>query len=113
MLCYKFTPDRKVNLDETGVNIVLPTLKVLGEKKQRQVGQIVSAEREELVTSDSDSSESELLKLSDDNNNEESDEGDEKFDIPNPENINIIDFFLIKFEKKKSVVHYVAKVISK
>lgn len=50
MLRYKFTPDRIVNLDETGINTVLPTPKVLAEKKQRQVGQIVSAERGELVT---------------------------------------------------------------
>lgn len=51
--------------------------------------------------SNSDSSENELLKLSDDD------------DDANPENINIGDFLLIKFEKKKSVVDYVAKVISK
>lgn len=45
----KFTPDRIIK-DETGVNTVLPTPKVLAERKQRQVGQIVSAERGELVT---------------------------------------------------------------
>lgn len=50
MLRYKFTPDRIVNLDETGINTVLPTPKVLADKKQRQVGQTVSAERGELVT---------------------------------------------------------------
>ncbi|GBP05882.1 hypothetical protein EVAR_5164_1 [Eumeta japonica] len=50
MLRSKFTPDRIVNLDETDINTVLPTPKVLAEKKQRQVGQIVSAERGELVT---------------------------------------------------------------
>lgn len=64
--------------------------------------------------SDSDSSENESLKLSDYDDNEESDAGgEEEFDVPNPENINIEDFLLIKFEKKKSVVHYVTKVISK
>ncbi|GBP34155.1 hypothetical protein EVAR_30706_1 [Eumeta japonica] len=41
------------------------------------------------AVSDSDSSENELLKLSDDDDNEEPDEGDEEFDIPNPENLNI------------------------
>ncbi|KAF2888034.1 hypothetical protein ILUMI_18139 [Ignelater luminosus] len=50
MVRYNFTPDRIINLDETGVNTVLPTPKVLAEKKQRQVRQIVSVEREELVT---------------------------------------------------------------
>ncbi|KAK9880707.1 hypothetical protein WA026_013033 [Henosepilachna vigintioctopunctata] len=59
--------------------------------------------------SDSDSSESELLKVSDVNDDEEPDDGGEKFIISNPENIN---FLLIKFEEKKSVVHYVAKLIS-
>lgn len=64
--------------------------------------------------SDSDSSQNESLKLSDNDDNEESDAGgEEEFDVPNPENINIGDFLLIKFEKKKSVVYYVAKVISK
>ncbi|CAK1597348.1 unnamed protein product [Parnassius mnemosyne] len=50
MLRYKFAPDRIINLDETGVTTVLSTPKVLAEKTQRQVGQMVSAERGELVT---------------------------------------------------------------
>ncbi|KAG5881881.1 hypothetical protein JTB14_008694 [Gonioctena quinquepunctata] len=45
-----FTPDRILNFDETGITTVLNTLKVLAEKKQRQVGQLVSAERDELAT---------------------------------------------------------------
>lgn len=47
---YNLSPDRIINLDETGVNTVLPTPRVLAEKKQRQVGQIVSGERGENVT---------------------------------------------------------------
>ncbi|KAL3267972.1 hypothetical protein HHI36_007108 [Cryptolaemus montrouzieri] len=31
----------------------------------------------------------------------------------NPEHINIGDFLLIKFEKKKTVIHYIAKVVFK
>ncbi|KAG5893403.1 hypothetical protein JTB14_038064 [Gonioctena quinquepunctata] len=45
-----FTPDRILNFDETGITTVLNTPKVLTEKKQRQVGELVSAERGELVT---------------------------------------------------------------
>ena len=47
---YNFTPDRIINLDETGISTVLSTSKVIAGRKQRQVGQIVSAERGELVT---------------------------------------------------------------
>lgn len=47
---YNFTTDRIVNFDETDITTVLNTPKVLVEKTQRQVGQIVSAERGELVT---------------------------------------------------------------
>lgn len=47
---YNFTPDRIVNLDETGISTVLSTPKIIAGRKQRQVGQIVSAERGELVT---------------------------------------------------------------
>ncbi|KAG5898888.1 hypothetical protein JTB14_003282 [Gonioctena quinquepunctata] len=43
-----FIPDRILNFDETGITTVLNTPKVLAEKKQRQVGQLVSAERGEL-----------------------------------------------------------------
>ncbi|KAG5889884.1 hypothetical protein JTB14_032783 [Gonioctena quinquepunctata] len=41
-----FTPDRILNFDETGMTSLLNTPKVLAEKKQRQVGQLVSAERD-------------------------------------------------------------------
>ncbi|KAL3278151.1 hypothetical protein HHI36_013494, partial [Cryptolaemus montrouzieri] len=58
--------------------------------------------------------EMELLKLSDDDDLEKSEERcGEDFDTPNPENLNIVDVILIKFDKKTFVVHYVAKVISK
>ena len=47
---YNFTPDQIINLDKTGIGTVLFTPKVIAGRKQRQVGQIVSAERGELVT---------------------------------------------------------------
>lgn len=47
---YQFAPDRIINLDETGITTVLPTPKVLADKRQKQVGQLVSGERGELVT---------------------------------------------------------------
>lgn len=47
---HHFTADRIVNFDETGITTVLNTPKVLAEKTQRQVGQIVSSERGELIT---------------------------------------------------------------
>lgn len=50
MLRYNFTTDRIVNLDEIRVNTALLKHRVLAERKQRQVGQIVSAERGELIT---------------------------------------------------------------
>lgn len=50
MTKYNFSPDRIINFDETGITTVLSTPKILAEKNQRQVGQIVSAERGELVT---------------------------------------------------------------
>ncbi|KAK4887849.1 hypothetical protein RN001_004120 [Aquatica leii] len=43
---YSFTPD----LDKTGITTVMTTPKILAEKTQKQVGQIVSAERGEMVT---------------------------------------------------------------
>lgn len=43
MTHYKFKADRVLNLDETGI-------RVLADKKQRQIGQIVSGELGELVT---------------------------------------------------------------
>ncbi|XP_073956414.1 uncharacterized protein [Choristoneura fumiferana] len=47
---YKFTADRIFNFDESGISTVLNTPKVLAEKNQKQIGQLVSAERGELVT---------------------------------------------------------------
>lgn len=47
---YQFTPDRIYNFDESGISTVLETPKILADKKQKQIGQLVSAERGELVT---------------------------------------------------------------
>ncbi|XP_022909090.1 uncharacterized protein [Onthophagus taurus] len=47
---HKFTGDRIYNFDESGISTVLNTPRVLAEKTQKQVGQLVSAERGELVT---------------------------------------------------------------
>lgn len=47
---YMFEPNRIINLDETGITTVLPSPKVLTEKGKKQVGQIVSSERGQLVT---------------------------------------------------------------
>lgn len=47
---YNFTAERIFNFDESGVSTVLDTPKVLAPKSQKQVGQIVSSERGELVT---------------------------------------------------------------
>lgn len=47
---YKFTADRIYNFDESGISTVLNTPRVLAEKNQKQIGQLVSAERGELVT---------------------------------------------------------------
>lgn len=47
---YKFTADRIYNYDESGISTVMSTPKILAEKKQKQIGQLVSAERGELVT---------------------------------------------------------------
>lgn len=47
---YSFTPDRIINIDETGITTVMTTPKILAERTQKQVGQIVSTERGELVT---------------------------------------------------------------
>lgn len=47
---YEFTADRIYNFDESGISTVLSTPKVLAEKNQKQIGQLVSAERGELVT---------------------------------------------------------------
>lgn len=67
------------------------------------------------VVADSDSTE-ESLKLTDTDEstcNSEPEEMGQDSDTPKPDNIKIGDFLLVKFEKKKSVVYYVAKVISK
>lgn len=47
---YKFTPDRILNTDETGISTVLQAPKVIAPSGQKQVGQIVSGERGTLVT---------------------------------------------------------------
>ncbi|CAF4937022.1 unnamed protein product [Pieris macdunnoughi] len=47
---HPLTADRIFNFDESGVSTVLATPKVLASRYQKQVGQIVSAERGELVT---------------------------------------------------------------
>ncbi|KAF5278025.1 hypothetical protein FQR65_LT15826 [Abscondita terminalis] len=50
MQTYKFSPDRIYNIDETGITTVLSTPKVIAESGRKQVGQIVSGERGQLVT---------------------------------------------------------------
>lgn len=47
---HPLTADRIFNFDESGVSTVIATPKVLAPRCQKQVGQIVSAERGELVT---------------------------------------------------------------
>ncbi|KAB0804105.1 hypothetical protein PPYR_01075 [Photinus pyralis] len=47
---YHFRPERILNLDETGITTVLQAPKVIATKGKKQVGQIVSAERGQLVT---------------------------------------------------------------
>lgn len=47
---HNFAADRIFNFDESGVSTVLDTPKILAPKSQKQVGQIVSAERGELMT---------------------------------------------------------------
>ncbi|XP_039759705.1 uncharacterized protein LOC120633562 [Pararge aegeria] len=47
---HNFAADRIFNFDESGVSTVLETPKILAPKSQKQVGQIVSAERGELMT---------------------------------------------------------------
>ncbi|KAF2887415.1 hypothetical protein ILUMI_18758 [Ignelater luminosus] len=47
---YKFPPERIFNLDETGVTTVMKPVKVVSTLGKKQVSQIASAERGELVT---------------------------------------------------------------
>ncbi|KAG7300114.1 hypothetical protein JYU34_015655 [Plutella xylostella] len=47
---YELNADRIYNFDESGISTVMATPKVLAEKSQKQIGQLVSAERGELVT---------------------------------------------------------------
>lgn len=47
---YNFTGDKIFNLDETGVSTVLRSVKVVSTKGRKQVGQMASGERGELVT---------------------------------------------------------------
>lgn len=46
----KFRPSDIFNLDETGVTTVPPVAKVIGQKGEKQVGQVTSRERGELMT---------------------------------------------------------------
>ncbi|KAL3282929.1 hypothetical protein HHI36_006087 [Cryptolaemus montrouzieri] len=65
---------------------------------------------------DSDSSQDEVVMTSDSEDNEMPSESEEEVineEPVNPEHINIGDFLLIKFEKKKTVIHYIAKVVFK
>ncbi|CAG9571811.1 unnamed protein product [Danaus chrysippus] len=65
---------------------------------------------------DSDSSLDEVVMTSDSEDIEMPSESDEEVineEPVNPEHINIGDFVLIKFEKKKTVIHYLAKVVFK
>lgn len=47
---YQFTANQIYNLDETGLVTVTPLVKVVSRKGKKQVGQIASQERGELVT---------------------------------------------------------------
>lgn len=47
---HNFTAGRIFNSNESGITTVLDTFKVLTDKSQKQVAQIVSTERGELVT---------------------------------------------------------------
>lgn len=47
---HSFRPNQIFNLDETGVTTVPRTEKIIGEKGRKQVGQVTSRERGELVT---------------------------------------------------------------
>ncbi|KAL3289150.1 hypothetical protein HHI36_003587 [Cryptolaemus montrouzieri] len=65
---------------------------------------------------DSDSSQDEVVMTSDSEDIEMPLESEEEVineEPVNPEHINIGDFLLIKFEKKKTVIHYIAKVVFK
>ena len=65
---------------------------------------------------DSDSSQDEVVMTSDSEDIEMPSESEKEVineEPVNPKHINIGDFLLIKFEKKKAVIHYVAKVVFK
>lgn len=47
---YKFRPEQIYNLDETGITTVMRPIKVVTTRGKKQVGQVASAERGELVT---------------------------------------------------------------
>lgn len=47
---YKFKAEQIYNLDETGITTVIKPVKVVSTKGKKQVGQVASAERGELVT---------------------------------------------------------------
>ncbi|KAL3274897.1 hypothetical protein HHI36_019679 [Cryptolaemus montrouzieri] len=72
--------------------------------------------RLESLQIDSDSSQDEVVMTSDSEDIEMPSESEEEVineEPVNPEHINIGDFLLIKFEKKKTVIHYIAKVVFK
>lgn len=71
-----------------------------------------------LPETDSDSSHTGSIKLSGDDDIDvdfEQDKSDDdiNFNISNPDQVKVNDFLLVKFEKKNTVVYYVAKVMSK
>ncbi|KAG5875351.1 hypothetical protein JTB14_017482 [Gonioctena quinquepunctata] len=50
MIKYKFSPDRIVNTDESGVSTVMQAPRIITKSGMKQVGQCVSSERGTLVT---------------------------------------------------------------
>jgi hypothetical protein len=47
---YTFTPENIYNLHETGITTLVQALNIVARKGTKQVGQIVSAERGQLIT---------------------------------------------------------------
>ena len=47
---HEYTPARVWNMDETGINTVQKSGKVIAPKGEREVGKVTSAERGTLVT---------------------------------------------------------------
>lgn len=91
---------------------------LLGLNEIKKTKNKTSASRAKAISSDSDMSVNESLKLSDTDDEDwveadEVDQPEEELEVPNYEKINVGAFLLVKFEKKKSVLYYVAEVISK